>query len=142
MNKSNTVISRKKRGPAATGKGEPVLTRLQPEILLPLDALIGESKEALSRPEAIRRILVEHFTEDEDAAINAIYKSGEPGIGAKFMKAIIGHLRTHVRQNPDITVDQCKEFVLDLFNNYDQDLGEYLEVEKKRLAGGDKLRNG
>ena len=47
----------KKRGPPATGKGEPILVRLQPAQLAALDAWMGRQDAQLSRPEAIRRLL-------------------------------------------------------------------------------------
>jgi len=47
----------KKRGPPATGKGEPILVRLQPGRLAALDAWIGRQDAQLSRPEGIRRLL-------------------------------------------------------------------------------------
>jgi hypothetical protein len=47
----------KKRGPPATGKGEPILVRLQPAQLAALDAWIARQDAQLSRPEAIRRLL-------------------------------------------------------------------------------------
>ena len=47
----------KKRGPPATGKGEPILVRLQPAQLAALDAWMGLQNAPLSRPEAIRRLL-------------------------------------------------------------------------------------
>ena len=57
MDKARTVIPQKKRGPAPTGKGEPVMTRLQDDLLNPLDAFREEQPDKPSRPEAIRRIL-------------------------------------------------------------------------------------
>jgi hypothetical protein len=54
---SQTVISEKRRGPVPTGKGAPVLVRLQPEALDGLDAWRAGEKDAPSRPEAIRRLL-------------------------------------------------------------------------------------
>jgi hypothetical protein len=47
----------KKRGPPATGKGEPILVRLQPAQLAALDAWMARQHSQLSRPEAIRRLL-------------------------------------------------------------------------------------
>jgi hypothetical protein len=47
----------KKRGPPATGKGKPILVRLQPAQLAALDAWIARQNAQLSRPEAIRRLL-------------------------------------------------------------------------------------
>jgi hypothetical protein len=45
------------RGRPATGKGEPILVRLQPKALGALDAWIGSQHDELSRPEAIRRLI-------------------------------------------------------------------------------------
>ncbi len=47
----------KKRGPPATGKGEPILVRFQPAQLAALDAWMGRQDAQLSRPEAIRRLV-------------------------------------------------------------------------------------
>jgi hypothetical protein len=47
----------KKRGPPATGKGKPILVRLQPAQLAALDAWIARQDARLSRPEAIRRLV-------------------------------------------------------------------------------------
>jgi hypothetical protein len=56
--KKRTVIPRKKRGPPATGKGEPVVVRMHPPMLADLDAWIAEQKQPFpTRPEAIRRLL-------------------------------------------------------------------------------------
>jgi hypothetical protein len=54
--RSQSVIPRKKRGPPATGKGTPVMVRLQPSLLTRLDLWI-EGRGPFSRPEAIRRLL-------------------------------------------------------------------------------------
>lgn len=110
-----------------------------------LDALDEFAEAApggpIGRPEAIRRILGEvllegaqqsGFSEPEpiqvgqDDEINAYFASSAPGVGAHFMRAIIGHLRTHLRQNPDISVAEVKEFVLDLFYEYDQSLEDHV----------------
>jgi hypothetical protein len=53
--KRQTVITQKKRGPPATGKGTLIGVRLQPDDLSALDAWI--SKEPCTRPEAIRTLL-------------------------------------------------------------------------------------
>jgi hypothetical protein len=54
----STVISKKKRGPPATGKGEPIVVRMQPPSLASLDAWISKQKPPFpSRPEAIRRLV-------------------------------------------------------------------------------------
>lgn len=52
-----TLASKKKRGQSPTGKGTPILTRLQPTHLAALDAWITKQREPLSRPEAIRRLI-------------------------------------------------------------------------------------
>jgi hypothetical protein len=55
--KRQSATPPKKRGPPATGKGEPILVRLQPAQLAALDAWIARQDAQLSRPEAIRRLL-------------------------------------------------------------------------------------
>jgi hypothetical protein len=56
--KKKTVIPRKKRGPPATGKGEPVVVRMQPPQLRALDDWISKQKPPFpSRPEAVRRLV-------------------------------------------------------------------------------------
>jgi hypothetical protein len=45
---------RKKPGPRATGKGTPVMTRLQPDDLAAIDSWAAE--HGCSRPEALRRL--------------------------------------------------------------------------------------
>jgi hypothetical protein len=52
-----SVISRKKRGPPPTGKGVPILVRLQPALLAYLDAWIASADIPTTRPEAIRRMI-------------------------------------------------------------------------------------
>jgi len=52
-----SAISRKKRGPPATGKGTPILVRLQPPLLATLDAWIAIQETSFTRPEAIRRLI-------------------------------------------------------------------------------------
>jgi hypothetical protein len=56
--KRQTLITRKRRGPAPTGKGTLIGVRLQPDQLGALDVWIAshEDKER-SRPEAIRRMI-------------------------------------------------------------------------------------
>jgi hypothetical protein len=51
-----SVISRKKRGPPPTGKGVPILVRLQPPLLAKLNAWISKQDD-VTRPEAIRRLI-------------------------------------------------------------------------------------
>jgi hypothetical protein len=56
--KKQTVIPRKKRGPPATGKGEPVVVRMHPPMLAGLDEWIAKQRQPFpSRPEAIRRLV-------------------------------------------------------------------------------------
>jgi len=52
-----TLKSKKRRGPAPTGVGTPVLVRLQPDDLELLDLWIAANDPGMSRPEAMRRIL-------------------------------------------------------------------------------------
>lgn len=52
-----SVISRKKRGPPATGKGVPILVRIQPKLLASLDVWIASEDISYTRPEAIRRLI-------------------------------------------------------------------------------------
>lgn len=55
MSEQDTVLTRKKRGPAPTGKGTLVGVRLQPNLLAALDRFIAETDPSMSRPEAMRR---------------------------------------------------------------------------------------
>jgi Arc/MetJ-type ribon-helix-helix transcriptional regulator len=56
--KKQTVIPRKKRGPPATGKGEPIVVRMHPPMLAWLDKWIAKQKQPFpSRPEAVRRLV-------------------------------------------------------------------------------------
>jgi hypothetical protein len=56
--KKKTVIPRKKRGPPATGQGEPVVVRMHPPQLKALDDWIAQQAQPFpSRPEAIRRLV-------------------------------------------------------------------------------------
>jgi len=52
-----SVISQKRRGPAPTGKGVPILVRIQPPLLRTLDEWIGHQDASLTRPQAIRRLI-------------------------------------------------------------------------------------
>jgi hypothetical protein len=52
-----SVVPKKKRGPAPTGKGTQIQVRLQPAQLGALDAYIAKQNAPHSRPEAIRAIL-------------------------------------------------------------------------------------
>jgi hypothetical protein len=57
--KRKTVITKKRRGPQPTGKGTLVGVRLQPRHLGALDAWIAKQNPPVTRPEAIRALLVE-----------------------------------------------------------------------------------
>jgi metal-responsive CopG/Arc/MetJ family transcriptional regulator len=52
-----SVISQKKRGPPPTGKGVPILVRLQPPLLADVDQWIAKQDIPFTRPEAIRRLI-------------------------------------------------------------------------------------
>jgi hypothetical protein len=52
-----TVITKKRRGPAPTGKGTLIGVRLQPSQLHALDAWIAKQTSPLTRPEAIRAMM-------------------------------------------------------------------------------------
>ena len=52
---------RGKPGRPATGKGTPLLVRLQPVALNALDAFVADQQKPISRPEAIRMILLKFF---------------------------------------------------------------------------------
>jgi hypothetical protein len=52
-----SVISQKRRGPPATGKGVPILVRIHPPLLRSLDEWIGDQDVSFTRPEAIRRLI-------------------------------------------------------------------------------------
>ncbi|RUY93917.1 hypothetical protein EN974_24990 [Mesorhizobium sp. M7A.F.Ca.CA.001.12.2.1] len=54
MPKQETVVS-KKRGPAPTGKGVPIMVRLQPDLLDGVDQFVAEHD--VTRPEAVRLIV-------------------------------------------------------------------------------------
>jgi hypothetical protein len=56
MNKQDTVLTRKRRGPAPTGKGTLVGVRLQPDMLAGVDQFIAEH-DGMSRPEGVRLII-------------------------------------------------------------------------------------
>lgn len=52
-----TVITKKRRGPAPTGKGTLIGVRLQPSQLAALDAWIAKQDKSVTRPEAIRAMM-------------------------------------------------------------------------------------
>jgi hypothetical protein len=54
---SQSLTSQKKRGPRPTGKGAPILVRVQPQLIALIDDWAARQHDAPSRPEAIRRIV-------------------------------------------------------------------------------------
>jgi hypothetical protein len=52
-----TVLAKKKRGPAPTGKGVQVVVRMQPAPLSALDDWVKKQKDQPTRAEAIRRLV-------------------------------------------------------------------------------------
>lgn len=69
MSKQETVLARKRRGPAPTGKGHTVGVRMQPSELAALDAYIAKQPDDPSRPEAIRRVLAEKKVRSQRRAL-------------------------------------------------------------------------
>jgi hypothetical protein len=56
--KRQSVVPKKKRGPAPTGKGEQVQVRLHTDLLAPLDRWIADQPTPKpSRPDAVRAAL-------------------------------------------------------------------------------------
>ncbi len=56
MSEQETLITKKRRGPAPTGVGTLVGTRLQPDLLEALDRFITDKEPGMSRPEALRHV--------------------------------------------------------------------------------------
>src|SRR4029434_1588345 len=52
-----TVLAKKKRGPAPTGKGTQIVVRMQPSPLAALDAWVSAQTDNPTRAEAIRRLV-------------------------------------------------------------------------------------
>lgn len=59
------MLAQNKRGRPATGKGVQVVVRLQPDLLDWLDAERATLDPEPSRPEMIRRIILEHVKDAE-----------------------------------------------------------------------------
>ena len=78
MTTQDTLISKKRRGPAPTGQGTPVLVRLQPDQLAKLDAIRRRGPTVVSRPEALRGImgLVDRAVEAAEGAIELALAAG------------------------------------------------------------------
>lgn len=64
MSSQETLISKKRRGPAPTGQGTPVMVRLQPSTLHLLDAWCTRQVPRVSRQDAIRRALKTFLDEE------------------------------------------------------------------------------
>lgn len=62
MNHQSTTRTGKRRGPAPTGKGVTIGTRLQPDLLALLDAYIVRQGGTMSRAAATRAIVAEYLT--------------------------------------------------------------------------------
>lgn len=81
------MIAKKKRGPAPTGKGEPIVVRMQPDAIAALDGWIGKQKPPFpSRPEAIRR-LVEIGLSNHPAQPRVLSTSNQSGARAAELAA-------------------------------------------------------
>ena len=79
--KKQIVIPRKRRGPPATGKGEPVVVRMHPPMLAGLDEWIAKQKQPFpTRPEAIRR-MVEIALKTESRLAHSIVELGPKAKG-------------------------------------------------------------
>ena len=57
MKSPKPSLSKKRRGPPPTGKGELVGVRLQPEMLAGIDQFVAEHD--VTRPEAVRMIIAD-----------------------------------------------------------------------------------
>ncbi|MDP2359064.1 MAG: hypothetical protein Q8M31_23805 [Beijerinckiaceae bacterium] len=63
-----SVLAKKRRGPAPTGKGQQIVVRVHPPLLDPLDAWIANQPTPQpSRPEAIRRLLARALEGEQPA---------------------------------------------------------------------------
>jgi len=57
MAKQETLITKKRRGPAPTGVGTLIGVRMLPDALADLDAWIASQKVKPTRPQAIRQLI-------------------------------------------------------------------------------------
>ena len=57
MARQSVISQKKRRGPKPTGKGTPIMVRLQPTPLANVDAWAASQEDNPSRPEAIRRLI-------------------------------------------------------------------------------------
>lgn len=63
MAAQDTVITKKRRGPAPTGKGTLIGVRLQPDQLAKVDEWRERQDDTPTRPEAIRRLVEKALSE-------------------------------------------------------------------------------
>ena len=78
--KPQSLVPKKKRGPAPTGQGIQIQVRIQPEKLSQLDRWIADQKGKLSRPEAIRRIVertLAHFSRPKGVSKKKAQKASD-----------------------------------------------------------------
>src|SRR5579872_4472038 len=92
--KKKTVIPQKRRGPPATGKGEPVVVRMHRPQLQALDAWIAEQPQPFpSRPEAVRRLVEFGLTvgaKQRQTPVPAADRAKE--LAAKAIDSVTGHV--------------------------------------------------
>jgi hypothetical protein len=82
--KRQTVITKKRRGPAPTGKGTLVGVRLQPDRLAAVDAWIAKQATRMTRPEAIRAMLDAILVIAKDPAEKPVSKPGRSARAAEL----------------------------------------------------------
>lgn len=61
---NETVTPRKRRGPAPTGKGTPVVVRMQPAQLAEVDGFAATEPDKPTRPEAVRRLVAKGLDQE------------------------------------------------------------------------------
>ena len=76
--KRQTVITKKRRGPAPTGIGTLVGVRFQPDRLAAIDGWIAAQETSMTRPEAIRALV--------DAVLLSVSAGEKPPKNAKDLK--------------------------------------------------------
>jgi hypothetical protein len=89
--KRQSLVPKKRRGPAPTGKGIQIQVRIQPNKLAQLDRWIANQNDRPSRPEAIRRIVERALA--HSSRPKGIKKKGTKGIGSGIPRR-----RSHHRQ--------------------------------------------
>jgi hypothetical protein len=123
--KRQTVITKKRRGPAPTGIGTLVGVRLQPDRLAALDAWIATQGTPMTRPEAIRAmfdaVLVvakrpgkkpvgkpARATRARELAAEAIDKMGDPAASAEERDERRRRLTKGPPEFREVRVDRAK----------------------------------